>query len=154
MTMNTADIIQFSLLVATILGLVFSIWSNTRQFNDLKNQIRLQVFADYTKRYQEIKFRFPSAIYSAGFELVKLDDESKEDVLRSVRAYFDLCSEEFFLAEKKMIDQNVWNMWKDEILESMTRPIFQQVWKKIESEYETYPAFVTFVNAARQNISE
>jgi len=144
--MNTADVIQLALLILTFLGLFVTIGFNLKQFSDLRKQIHLQVFADYTKRYQEIKFHFPSEIYEDGFDPSSLSSEKQEQLKIALRAYFDLCSKEFYLFEEKRIEPAVWAMWKEEIISSIQRSAFWKIWSEIRREYLTYPTFVAFMD--------
>lgn len=84
----------------TAIGLIYTI----RSFN---KQQKLIVFMDYTKRYQEICLNFPENINEVDFSFDKLDKGTREKTLRYMRAYFDLCSEEYHLYLQKHIDKKL-----------------------------------------------
>jgi hypothetical protein len=106
--MSTADKIQLVLLFVTIVGLLISILFNSLQNRNLTKQLRLNFFVDYTKRYQEIIINLPENINSRDFKYKNLSDKDRDKTLRLMRAYFDLCSEEFYLYENKHIDSYIW----------------------------------------------
>ena len=111
-----------------------------------KKQLQLQFFADYTKRYQEIILNFPENINDASFDLDKLGKDERDKTLRYMRAYFDLCSEEFFLWRKKYIDEETWKEWETGIKFALSKSAFIQAWKKLSLDTIYYGEFVRFVN--------
>ena len=55
--METSDIIQIGILLVAIIAIVFS------QYSDRK-QRKLQMYAEYTRRYQDIFMKMPDDIYN------------------------------------------------------------------------------------------
>ena len=86
--MQIQDYIGLISLVLAISALFLQMRSNGRQ-------LRLQNFTEYTKRYQEIMLKLPGNITSEMFDIESLSTERREILLRYLRAYFDLCSEEY-----------------------------------------------------------
>ena len=69
-----------------------------------------------------------------------------------MRAYFDLCSEEYYLYKKNDIDKNTWKEWESGIKFALSKPAFQQAWKKISNDTKFYSEFNKFVvNALSEN---
>lgn len=64
----------------------------------MNKHLRLQVYADYTKRYQSITLNFPEDINDPTFLLKECDDYNR--TMRQMRVYFDLCYEEWHLHNK------------------------------------------------------
>jgi len=117
-----------------------------------KKQLQLNFFADYTKRYQGIILHFPENINENNFDIEKLPYEQKNKTLRYMRAYFDLCSEEYYLYKKNDIDKNTWKEWESGIKFALSKPAFQQAWKKISNDTKFYSEFNKFVvNALSEN---
>ena len=90
---------------------------------------------------------FPENINEEDFSFETLKPEIKEKTLRYMRAYFDLCSEEYFLWKNKYIDDKVWKEWKSGIEYAMSKTAFQEAWKdyiKINTIY--YDNFTKFIN--------
>ena len=111
-------------------------------------QLRLQNFSDYTKRYQEIILHFPESINEATFALEKLPDaDVRNTTLRYMRAYFDLCFEEFTLADRKIIDKAVWAVWKEGIQFALSKPAFRESWAIVKRDTRYGDAFVAFVDS-------
>ena len=117
--MNSEEIIKLIAEFATIFGVFVAIvgvsiavWTFKqeikKQTHESKRQreiLQLTFFAEYTKRYQEILLHLPENLTD---DIVLTDAEKKY-----LRAYFDLCSEEYFLHENKHIDEKAWKTWKD-----------------------------------------
>lgn len=63
-----------------------------------------------------------------------------------MRAYFDLCSEEYFLWKKKNIDSQTWAEWKSGIEYALSKKAFRDGWKIISLDTIYYEDFSKFVN--------
>lgn len=126
--MNITEWIQLiSLLVAIIVLIITT--------NNFKNQMKLNFFADYTKRYQEIMLHLPEDIdinYNGFSEL-------PNDVKRYLRAYIDLCSEEYYLHQHKKIEQKIWVNWEQGIKAAFKIKVFKDAWECFDKE--SYPDF-------------
>jgi len=75
----------------TIAGVIIAIWIFSKEMKKQTEISQMNLFADYTKRYQEIEMNLP--------EDEDLDNEKileDKDVKRYLKVYFDLCSEEYF----------------------------------------------------------
>lgn len=71
------------------------------------------------------------------------DDDAK--TMRHMRAYFDLCSEEFYLHKRKLIDENVWELWGGGMRAAFSKAAFRQAWARIKKDTlydEKFKAFV------------
>ena len=81
-------------------------------------------FPDYTKRYQEIILDFPENVNRPDFELANVPDRDK--TMRYMRAYFDLCFEEFYLNKEGLIDSKIWQVWRSGITFAFSKAAFGQ----------------------------
>jgi len=115
--------------------------------NQFKKQLQLSVFSDYTKRYQEIILNFPACIGRRDFDFSALDSITRDNVLRYMRAYFDLCSEEYYLWEDKCIADKVWREWESGIKYAFSTTAFIQGWKLIGFGADYYARFACYVNS-------
>ncbi len=70
--------------------------------------------------------------------------ESEQLTLCLLR-YLNLSSEEFYLWEKKYIDQAIWEIWEDEIKRMLKSKLMEREWRKLEPEFRSYPEFRQFV---------
>ena len=103
---NTISIcLQIIALILVSLGIIIS-------FISLKIQLKLNLFTDYTKRYQEIMLHIPEEVFSE--EGIDYDSEAGRNIILYMRAYFDLCSEEFYLS-KGHINMKIWHEWESGI---------------------------------------
>jgi len=143
---NVATIIAAIVAVIAIIVTVKSLRTSIEQFNE---QLQLNVFTDYTKRYQEIMLNFPESINEDKFEFDNLDKDTdtkiKEKTLRYMRAYFDLCSEEYFLHSQGKIGDNTWHEWKSGIEYAFSKTAFIKGWSIISLDTGYYPDFIEFV---------
>lgn len=114
----------------------------------LRKQMWLQNFSDYTKRYQEIILHFPESINEQSFNLDGLDPEIRNKTMRYMRAYFDLCSEEYYLFSNKYIAKDAWGIWKGGMEFAFTKPAFRQAWKAIRIDTRYSNEFMQFVDAS------
>lgn len=117
------------------------------QSRSTRKQVKLQNFIEYTKRYQEIVLNFPESINQDDFQLesIKLE-ETKNKTMRYMRAYIDLCFEEYMLHEKGFIDDDLWSIWKGGMETAFSKPAFQQAWKAIQKDTEYGSEFHEFAN--------
>ena len=154
--MSTSDWIQTILLIVTIIGLIITIHNNKRQVKSLNEQLRLNFFADYTKRYQEIILNFPENINQDNFDYDDLPEEIRSKTLRYMRAYFDLCSEEYYLHKSGNLENGIWNNWKEGIEYAFSKKAFQDAWEIICLDTSYYSEFSKWVNIIllKQNLQQ
>lgn len=113
-----------------------------------RKQLQLQFFADYTKRYQEIILNFPEQINDHDFSIDDLASEARDKTLRYMRAYFDLCSEEYFLWKNGRIDNKTWEEWKSGMCFAFSKPAFKQAWNKLHMDTIYYGDFTSLVKSS------
>ncbi|MEI7502576.1 MAG: hypothetical protein WCJ61_04775 [Paludibacter sp.] len=131
--MNIADLIQLLLLLIAISTLTIVIYN-------FKQQLKESFFTDYTKRYQEIMLHLPEKYYTNEATYNELKDEAKA----YLRAYFDLCSEEYFLKSTKKIDKDVWDNWKQGIVYAFKKKVVLEAWNHFNQE--NYKDFSEWIN--------
>ena len=144
---NIATIIAAIVAVIAIVTTIKSLRTSIEQF---KEQLQLTVFTDYTKRYQEIMLNFPESINEDDFDFNNLG-EDKDKTLRYMRAYFDLCSEEYFLHSQGKIGESTWREWKSGIEYAFSKTAFINGWSIICLDTGYYPDFVKFVSQTMSN---
>jgi len=143
--MEIADWIQSLGIFLAIIGLIITICNNRKQLKIYHDQLKLSFFAEYTKRYQEILLNFPTNIYLKDFNYLNLPDEIKEKTLRYMRAYFDLCSEEFDLKNAGYISSKVWKNWKEGIEFAFSKKAFINAWELLSFDDRYYPEFTSWI---------
>ena len=136
-SLTLGDILTVGALMVGIIGILWQIHEHNRQS-------KLTIFTIYTQRYQNIVINFPIEIEQDDFIL---DDHIANDrmLLVWIRAYFDLCSEEFQLHKDKLIDQHIWGLWDAGIQNSFQKPAFKDAWKKIQKNNYYNAIFANYI---------
>ncbi len=151
--LRISDIIQAIAILALIVSIIIQYCQMNKQLRIQNHQLiqqneqtKLDFFADYTKRYQDIIWHLPSSIYDDDFSLSSLDIKEREHIKKAILLYFDLCSEEYYLHENKKIDDAVWAEWEEGIMFNMSKPAFNGIWKKKLSNSSYYTKFKEYLN--------
>lgn len=134
--MNISDTIQFFMLLVAAVAIVVSSIMSQRAIKASMEQSKIQTFAEYTKRFQDILMAMPKSVYDGS-------DTIDNEVLRYMELYFNLCSEEYYLHTKGTID-DVWDKWLTGIKLTMKRKVYQDAWKMEKGNYNK--EFVSFMD--------
>jgi len=130
--MNANDLIQLLMLIAStvaiIVSAVMSRESISASMKMVKEQNYIQMFAEYTKRYQEIIMTMPNLKDCS-------DYLNNHDVQKCMRLYFNLCSEEYDLHCKDAISSDIWQKWLIGMQATMKQKEFLQSWEKQSANY-------------------
>lgn len=132
--------------LVSIIGVLITavaLWFTVRSF---QKQLQLNFFSEYTKRYQEIMLNLPESVNRENFDYDVLSPEIKDKTLRYMRAYFDLCSEEYFLKRKKHIDDETWKEWKTGMEFAFSKVAFRKAWELLHLDTIYYGEFTCFVS--------
>lgn len=105
----------------------------------------LSFFSEYTKRYQEIVLNFPESINQQDFDFDSLTKAERDKTLRCMRAYFDLCSEEYFLWKEGNIDKNTWREWESGIRYAFSKTAFRKAWETLRLDTIYYGEFTEWL---------
>jgi len=108
--------------------------------------LKLNFFADYTKRYQEIILNFPESINQKNFDIRKMPENDRNEVLKYMRVYFNLCSEEYDLYTNNYISERVWKNWKEGIEFAFSKKAFVDAWYIIKLDTTYYSKFTILIN--------
>jgi hypothetical protein len=140
----TADHIVALTAVATVVltgvGVVLAL-------RGVRHQLWLQMFSEYTRRYAQIVEGLPSESRRPGgnFDLEGLDEAARGGVENAVRAYLNLCSEEYYLHKRGHVDDETWRIWRLGMEATFGLPWIQATWAAVEHEYGFYEEFQHFV---------
>jgi len=66
--------------------------------------------------------------------------------MRYMRAYIDLCFEEYTLNKKGFIDADLWSIWEGGMKTAFSKPAFKQAWRAVQGDTEYGPEFKTFAD--------
>ena len=136
--LNIPNIVLFITALTAVIALVI-------QYHAAAKQVRLQNFIEYTKRYQDIILNFPETINEPTFMIDSLSEDVKAKTMRYMRAYFDLCYEEFVLYQKKFIDDEFWEIWKGGMKAAFGKSAFRQAWQKIIAVYQKGAEYAAWI---------
>lgn len=138
--LSIADWISLGSVLATACG-VWVVWHQT---DKISKQLTLQNFSDYTKRYQEIILRFPEDVNEQQFVLAGREDY--KTTMRYMRAYFDICFEEWHLHSRKLMDDKTWSIWHGGMKTAFSKPAFKQAWEIVRKDSQFGREFEKFVS--------
>lgn len=119
--METGDYIQMGILVVTIFTLAFTLLS-------YQKQQKLQMYAEYTRRYEYIFMNMPDDVYGG---TAAIDDKT----IKYLHLYFNLCSEEYHLWKDRHVENKVWQLWVEGMQIETRQEIFRNTWNIIKKEY-------------------
>lgn len=142
---ETIQLVSVSLTAASVLVAALAICVGLR---GVKKQMFVAVFNQYTQRYANIMDGLPAGTRDpkSKITLEDLDEKKRQEVLRVGRRYFNLCSEEMWLAQKGHLDQTTWGIWETGIRQTMRLQSMSDAWEELESEYEYFGEFHEFMN--------
>lgn len=132
-----SDYIQLGICIISLVTAIVSCIAivNTRKM--AKKQYQFQFFAEYTKRYQDLILQMPDNLDTSSIDNKNVDT--------FMRLYFNLCSEEYYLHSKGVIDEKVWGLWVDGIRTAMSKQQYKASWKSLGTYYDD-ENFVHFMN--------
>jgi hypothetical protein len=146
--MELNDYIQILMLLVSAIAIIVSAWMSMAAIKAsmemVKEQNQIQMFAEYTSRFQDIVLAMPKSVFD-GTGVVD------QDVLRYMQLYFNLCSEEFDLKTRDAINSDVWEKWRMGMATTFNLPLYQQSWEVLKEGYSQLPAFVDFINSLIKN---
>jgi hypothetical protein len=134
---------QAATLVSVIIGIV-GVWIGVRIY---RRQMNAQIFMAYAERYERIMDSFPD--FHLRFDI----DNSRPDSDQSrlcILKYLNLSSEEFYMWKSKYLAKEVWKIWEHELRRMLQSKLIQREWKNLRKEFESYPAFLEFVESAQK----
>ena len=135
----------------TLIGVAIAAFALWWQIRSLRKQLLVQTFSDYTKRYQDIILKFPEDINEPDFNMEA--KENKDEIMRAMRAYFDLSWEEYYLYDIKLLDKKLWKTWKEGMEFAFSKKAFRQAWVKIKNDTQYVKEFVDLVEKAQHPTS-
>lgn len=131
--------------LASIIGVLITVIALLFTVLSFKKQLQLNFFSEYTRRYHEIVLNFPISFNADDFDYGSLTPEDRDKALRYVRAYFDLCSEEYFLKRKGHIDSETWKEWEAGMRLAFSKTAFLEAWEILHLDSTYYSEFAKFV---------
>lgn len=135
---NITALATVGTLVVAIIGLIVA----GRRFY---TQNRLDFYEKYTKRCSDIMAKLPLASFM-NMNATFISREEFANFQKNFILYFDLCSEEYYLAQNGYIDQKVWNEWREGMAGFFNRDVNNVLLQEIVIRYkDAYPDFIDFL---------
>jgi hypothetical protein len=143
--LNLEAAAQIATVLSILLGIIAFVWG-VKRYN---RQMNTQVFLTYTQRFDQIMDTFPEKAWMVRLDMNKLPDPSPE-LSKSVLKYLNLCAEEYYLLEKKLLAKDVWKIWEDELRRTLASPLFVREWKELAKEFDAYPEFRDYLESIQR----
>jgi hypothetical protein len=133
--------------VASLAAVVVSALAILAGLKSVRDQLRIAIFLEYTKRYGKIMQDMPYEAREpgSGYTLASQPKDERRRVLGVLREYLNLCSEEKWLHDHHRIDHPTWSIWKYGMQDVARFPCFRDAWEILSPEYEAYGDFQDFV---------
>ena len=147
--MSVSDFAQLGVLAVTAVAIFISL-------RGLRDQLWLQTFSEYTRRYAEALDPLPAAarLHDGHWDLHEISAADHQALLAAARRYLNLCSEEFYLQSRHRIDKETWLVWTAGMRSTMKLPALRDAWELLGVEYEYYRPFHSFMTEIANNPSE
>ena len=138
--MTTAQWITVAAVVVSAIAIVAGLKS-------VRDQLRVTIFLEYTKRYSKIMQHMPFEAREPGgrYELTSQSEEERQRILSVFREYLNMCSEEKWLHDHRRIDNATWGIWERGMQDTASFPSFGDAWEALCPEYDAYTHFQNFV---------
>lgn len=139
--MTITDFAQLGVLALTAIAVYVTL-------KGLRDQLWLQTFTEYTRRYNELMDELPEAARLAAPQWQEHQLTQGEGLAldRAFRRYMHLCSEEYFLHLRGRIDRQTWDIWRDGMQTTMALPSFRGCWDRVGATYAYFSEFHAFMS--------
>jgi hypothetical protein len=133
--LTVSDVIQIVSTAILVVSIIIAYYFSSKTLKEVRDQMQISVFSEYTMRYSEIIRDLPDA--ASNEKLSALEEASQEEknrIMGLMRAYFDLCSEEYYLNKMGRIDQETWSRWERGLFYTVRLATFVDAWESIRKE--------------------
>lgn len=139
--------------VSAVALVLATAWIAIATLRGVGNQMHVQTFTEYTRRYADITeaLLWDFASPTCPTKPDELSSDQRERLLRGLRRYFNLCWEELHLYRSGKIDQKTWAIWEAGILDTLRSPCVRACWSALRTEYKyggLGGEFVSFIDGA------
>lgn len=138
------EIITLLLSIITTGAVIGGAGFGVSQLRGVQRQLKVTVFTTYTERYSRILEKLPQDGDEAERSAIQGALASK--YVTPIRQFLDLCSEEYYLNSQKLLDKQVWELWKKGILFHLQTKLFRDIWENVKNKEGYAPEFVVFID--------
>jgi len=129
-------------LIVSVCGMVLVVFGLRQAAKIHRQTTDAQIFLELTARFNNLE----------GIQKIIAHDDLDKPYKKSpsldgsVCSYFDLLSQEYHLNQIKVLSDQVWNMWQDDIKRIITSPLMRGAWHDtVHDRYSHHSAFVQYV---------
>jgi len=145
-----STITEWATLITAIATLAFVVIA-VFELIALKKQLKNSFYNDYTLRYQHLILGLNDKVYDKDFSFDNLTEKEKNKIMRNMRAYYDLCYEEYSLNINGRIDKVDWEDWESGMKHAFKRTAFKAAWEIIKADSQFGKGFIDFVENINTN---
>ena len=111
-----ASVLQAAALLLTVTSILWGVRVYRRQMN-------AQLFLEFTRRYDEVMRTYPEDTRSARLDSSQAPSSQSDELTAAVLRYLNLCSEEFYLRQRRYLAKDIWTIWEAEIQRTLQSPL-------------------------------
>ena len=116
------------------LKILFEIRSDVKSRREHREALSLNFYTYFWNRFDKILENLPSDFFDENFDFSSV--QNQEQLKRTIRSYFQMCSQEYYLYKKGKISHEIWTEWENGMKYFFNIP-------SIIEHYETLGASVT-----------
>ena len=132
-------------------GLILDAIRNRREAKFQRRSERYTLYIYFWEKFDKISSELPLDVFKADFQCKS--EEEHQRLLVSLRGYFDLCAQEFFMHTQDALDEEVWELWAGGMLHCMRLPVFQEAYDKLEVKM-SYPEFHGWIQSELKRVEQ
>jgi hypothetical protein len=148
----TTNAIAIGGFIATLVGLVSSLWFLLKQLKAQEEATRqqtrallLQIITPYAEKYERILEGLSPGERLRGFWGLPASSTEDERTMRTFLQYCNLCSEEYYLAHSKetLIEADLWTVWEAEMKKVFASEFGRAAWRNLRANglYDSHSKF-------------
>ena len=108
----------------------------------------LSVFLAMTERFDSIFSGLPLWFRKGNYSTWDIQNAIKNPTTyHAVIRLINLFSEEHYLNEKGLVDDEVWDLWKENLERMAAAPLVSSVWDEVKDDYASMQGFVAFMES-------
>jgi hypothetical protein len=118
-----------------------------------RKQWNVDVFTTYSQRHEDLIHGFPDHAFFDRFDAAKLPPRSVELTI-AVRKYLNLICDVHYLFQQGYLDNSIWQIWQADLRRTLNSPLIAREWTDLKSEFQSFTAFLEFVENIRSAEAE
>jgi hypothetical protein len=147
------EVSQLLVNVAGIAILALTAWNLYFASRSLRRQMNLQIYLEFTKRYEELMRQSPEEARTSllGRRLSEIEPTKRGEVKAHALQYLNLSSEEYHLMESGYLDREVWELWRHEMEWTLRTTLFRTAWPELKHQFASFPEFSAYMERVQRD---